>query len=308
MKGLKAVEGILPQFLSIIIVIAVSLALLQPETISRFIGETSGFIGMAAASIIGAVTLVPGFVAFPVAGELLKNGAGVLQIAAFVSSLMMVGIITLPMEIKYFGKKAALIRNAAAFFFLLLSIFCCLGGTIIKKKSLIRRYTPVLITAVLFTAFIILLPSYKDKALSSLASQIKTMLLVLPPIFLLLGLLDVWVPRETLMKFMGENSGFKGKFIAFALGSAAVVPCTDFPVAAVLMKKGAGFSNVLIFIGAWSTTKIPMLIFEMQAIGYRFALARLLIDIPGIIIIAFAVKKFLSKDDIDKLYVKAKEF
>jgi uncharacterized membrane protein YraQ (UPF0718 family) len=123
MKGLKAVEGILPQFLSIIIVIAVSLALLQPETISRFIGETSGFIGMAAASIIGAVTLVPGFVAFPVAGELLKNGAGVLQIAAFVSSLMMVGIITLPMEIKYFGKKAALIRNAAAFLFSLAAAF-----------------------------------------------------------------------------------------------------------------------------------------------------------------------------------------
>ena len=78
---------------------------------------------MAAASIIGAVTLVPGFVAFPVAGELLKNGAGVLQIAAFVSSLMMVGIITLPMEIKYFGKKAALIRNAAAFLFSLAAAF-----------------------------------------------------------------------------------------------------------------------------------------------------------------------------------------
>jgi len=123
MKGLKAVEGILPQFLAIIIIIAISLAVLQPETISRFIGETSGFIGMAAASIIGAVTLVPGFVAFPVAGELLKNGAGVLQIAAFVSSLMMVGIITLPMEIKYFGKKAALIRNAAAFLFSLAAAF-----------------------------------------------------------------------------------------------------------------------------------------------------------------------------------------
>lgn len=178
-----------------------------------------------------------------------------------------------------------------------------------KNKSLIERYIPVIITAALFTAFILLFPAYKEKALTSLASQIKAMLLVLPPIFLLLGLLDVWVPRETLMKFMGENSGFKGKLIAFALGSAAAGPLYGaFPVAAVLMKKGAGFTNILIFIGAWSTTKIPMLIFEMQAIGYRFALARLLIDIPGIIIIAFAVKKFLSKEDIDKLYEKAKEF
>ena len=123
MKGLKALEGILPQFLAIIIIIAISLAVLQPETISRFIGETSGFLGMLAASIIGAVTLIPGFVAFPVAGELLKNGAGVLQIAAFVSSLMMVGIITLPMEIKYFGKKAAVTRNAAAFLFSIAAAF-----------------------------------------------------------------------------------------------------------------------------------------------------------------------------------------
>lgn len=178
-----------------------------------------------------------------------------------------------------------------------------------KNKSLIERYIPVIITAALFTAFILLFPAYKEKALTSLASQIKAMLLVLPPIFLLLGLLDVWVPRETLMKFMGENSGFKGKLIAFALGSAAAGPLYGaFPVAAVLMKKGAGFTNILIFIGAWSTTKIPMLIFEMQAIGWRFALSRFLIDIPGIIIIAFAVKKFLSKEDIDKLYEKAKEF
>lgn len=178
-----------------------------------------------------------------------------------------------------------------------------------KKKSLLKRYIPVFISAALFAAFILLLPAYKEKALTSLVSQIKAMLLVLPPIFLLLGLLDVWVPRETLMKFMGENSGFKGKLIAFALGSAAAGPLYGaFPVAAVLMKKGAGFTNILIFMGAWSTTKIPMLIFEMQAIGYRFALARLLIDIPGIIIIAFAVKKFLSKEDINKLYEKAKEF
>src|SRR5574344_1728515 len=126
-----------------------------------------------------------------------------------------------------------------------------MGSTIMKNKSLIERYIPVIITAALFTAFILLFPAYKEKALTSLASQIKAMLLVLPPIFLLLGLLDVWVPRETLMKFMGENSGFKGKLIAFALGSAAAGPLYGaFPVAAVLMTKGAGFSNVLIFIGA----------------------------------------------------------
>lgn len=117
MKGLKALEGILPQFLVVVIIIAISLSVLKTETISRFIGESSGLAGMLVASLVGAITLIPGFVAFPAAGELLHNGAGVLQIAAFVSSLMMVGIVTLPMEIQYFGKRAAILRNVFALVF-----------------------------------------------------------------------------------------------------------------------------------------------------------------------------------------------
>ena len=75
---------------------------------------------MLFAASIGAITLIPGFVAFPLAAALLKSGAGYMQIGAFVSTLMMVGIVTLPVEIKYFGKKATIIRNSAAFVFSLL--------------------------------------------------------------------------------------------------------------------------------------------------------------------------------------------
>lgn len=69
---------------------------------------------------IGSITLIPGFVAFPLAAALLKSGAGYMQIAAFVSTLMMVGIVTMPVEINYFGKKAAIIRNVGAFGFSLI--------------------------------------------------------------------------------------------------------------------------------------------------------------------------------------------
>ncbi|HCM29021.1 MAG TPA: permease [Treponema sp.] len=117
MKGLKALEGILPQFLAVLVFVAIILAVFDAEMISRFIGEKTGIIGSLAAGLLGAVTLIPGFVAFPMAGELLRNGAGTVQIATFVSSLMMVGIVTLPMEIKYFGKRAAIARNSFAFIF-----------------------------------------------------------------------------------------------------------------------------------------------------------------------------------------------
>lgn len=116
-KAWKAFENILPQFLGIIVLVGLLLAMLDAQTISGIIGSGSGWIGVAAASVVGAITLIPGFIAFPTAALLLKGGAGYMQIAAFVSSLMMVGVITLPAEFKYFGKKAALLRNALAFVF-----------------------------------------------------------------------------------------------------------------------------------------------------------------------------------------------
>ena len=116
-KAWKSFEYILPQFLSILIIIGILLAVLNPETIFQLIGQESGWLGIVIASIIGSVTLIPGFVAFPLAAALLKSGAGLTQLAVFISTLMMVGIVTIPVEIKFFGKKAAILRNALAFVF-----------------------------------------------------------------------------------------------------------------------------------------------------------------------------------------------
>jgi len=119
-KAWKSFENILPQFLSILIIIGIMLAILNPEQISKLLGSGSGWYGVLIASVIGSITLIPGFIAFPLAAALLQNGAGYMQIAAFVSTLMMVGIVTIPLEIKYFGKKATAIRNIMAFVFSLI--------------------------------------------------------------------------------------------------------------------------------------------------------------------------------------------
>lgn len=113
-KAWKAFENILPQFLAILLLIGLMLSILTPQAISSVIGHESGWAGMLMAAGIGSVTLIPGFVAFPLASALLSNGAGVTQIALFISTLMMVGVVTLPIEMKYFGKRAALTRNALA--------------------------------------------------------------------------------------------------------------------------------------------------------------------------------------------------
>jgi uncharacterized membrane protein YraQ (UPF0718 family) len=115
--------GILPQFVAVIVVAGMLLAVLDAETISRLAGARSGWLGVVAAALVGAITLIPGFIAFPLAALLLKSGAGIMQIGAFVSSLMMVGVVTLPLETATFGKKLALVRNLAAFAFSFLVAF-----------------------------------------------------------------------------------------------------------------------------------------------------------------------------------------
>lgn len=119
-KAWKSFENILPQFLSILIIIGIMLAVLSPQVISGLIGEKSGWFGMLISSLVGSVTLIPGFVAFPLASALLKSGAGFMQIAVFVSTLMMVGIVTIPLEMKYFGKRLQYLEIASLFYFRLL--------------------------------------------------------------------------------------------------------------------------------------------------------------------------------------------
>lgn len=126
-KGWKAFENLLPQFLPIILLIGLGLAILEPSTISRILGKESGLMGMALAALLGSIILMPGFIAFPLAASLLSAGAGYGQIAMLLTTLMMVGVVTLPLESSYFGKRLAIERNVLAFAYAVLSSFI-LGG------------------------------------------------------------------------------------------------------------------------------------------------------------------------------------
>ena len=115
--GLKSFENILPQFLFIIISIGILLSFLTTDTISKILGNSSGFIGIIIADIMGAITMMPTFVAFSLGNTLLLNGAGYAQVGTLVSSLVLIGLMTFPLEVKYIGKRAALLRNVIAFIF-----------------------------------------------------------------------------------------------------------------------------------------------------------------------------------------------
>ena len=100
-----------------------------------------------------------------------------------------------------------------------------------------------------------------------------------------------------MIRLTGKGSGFKGILISFLLGSAAAGPLyASFPVAALMIRKGSSLFNVLIFVGAWSTTKIPLLTFEAASMGINFMAIRLVLSIMGIFMIAAITDKILTND------------
>lgn len=170
-------------------------------------------------------------------------------------------------------------------------------------KAFVKRYRIFLLLLLVNIAVGLLLPEIGLRSAKLTLQNFVEMISVIPPIFVMLGLLDVWVDRATMMKYTGKGSGFKGALIAFVLGSAAAGPLyAAFPVAGVMLKKGSSLLNVFIFIGAWSTTKIPMLTFEAANLGFAFTLTRLALSIVGILAIATVMEKALSKEQQKQIY------
>ena len=114
--GLKKLAKIFPAFLTMLISISIVLFFIPDKTISAYLGNSNRFIGVILASLFGSITLMPGFIAFPLCGILLKKRISYMVLSAFTTTLMMVGILTYPIEKEYFGVKVTIIRNIISFF------------------------------------------------------------------------------------------------------------------------------------------------------------------------------------------------
>ena len=121
-KTKKALKAALKIFINMLPLLWITLALvsivlyfLPDYVIAEYLGTTDIFKGVTLASLLGSISLLPGFISFPLCGLLLKKGVSYTVLAAFTTSLMMVGILTYPIEKKYFGAKLTIIRNIAGF-------------------------------------------------------------------------------------------------------------------------------------------------------------------------------------------------
>ncbi|MBN2794264.1 MAG: permease [Clostridia bacterium] len=128
-KAWKSMMKNIMMIMGMMILMGVVFKVIDPETIGSFFGKESGLFGIFAGLGIGSFAFIPSFIAFPLGAQLIENGAGYPQVAGFISSLMGVGLISITMEVEYFGKQAAITRNAFAV--LASVVFVVLVGVII---------------------------------------------------------------------------------------------------------------------------------------------------------------------------------
>lgn len=137
---------------------------------------------------------------------------------------------------------------------------------------------------------------FGKKTGENLLSFLVEMASVLPPMFLLVGLFEVWVPRKIVERHTGLRAGFRAVPWMILLATLQAGPLyAAFPVAIGLWRKGCAPRNVFIYLGAFSALKIPMLTFEVAFLGWPFSLARTLISIPVFIALAIVMERLLPR-------------
>lgn len=116
MKKSKGMMGnMMGEIIAIIFLIGLVLTFIPPESIKAALGSSNAFLSTIVAAIVGSITLIPAFVAFPLVGSLVDAGASIVPAVAFLTTLTMVGIVTFSLEKKEFGFKFALTRNLLSF-------------------------------------------------------------------------------------------------------------------------------------------------------------------------------------------------
>ncbi len=113
-KASMSLKKNLRMMITIMIIMGVVLTVINPDYISKVFGKESGLVGILIGLGVGSVSFMPSFIAFPLGANLLQFGAGYPQVAGFISSLMGVGVMSIGMESKYFGKRVTLLRNGLA--------------------------------------------------------------------------------------------------------------------------------------------------------------------------------------------------
>ena len=168
--------------------------------------------------------------------------------------------------------------------------------TILKK---IKENLFLFIVALAYMILFIINPTMGTNTVKNSGYYIKEMIMIMPVIFVLTALLDMWVPKEKIMRYLGKDAKAKGVFLSFVVGSISAGPIyAAFPMCIMLHKKGASIRNIIIILSSWAVIKVPMLLNEAKFLGPQFMAIRWVLTVIAIIIFSWISAKIIKDKDL----------
>ena len=175
--------------------------------------------------------------------------------------------------------------------------------------KIIKKAKDNIFLIVVAAAYILMFIIKPDMGVISIKNSfyyIKEMLMIMPVIFVLTALLDTWIAKEKITKYLGKQSKVKGIILSFVLGSISAGPIyAAFPMCVMLHKKGASVRNLVIILSSWAVIKVPMLLNEAKFLGIKFMAIRWVLTVIAIVVFSWITSKIVKDEDIVQKEEKA---
>ena len=117
--------------------------------------------------------------------------------------------------------------------------------------------------------------------------------------FVVAGMVQVLIPHEIISKWVGTESGFRGILVGTVLGGLAPGgPYVSLPIAAGLLRAGAGVGTMVAFLTGWSLLAFSRLPLEIGIMGWKFTVIRLACTFFFPPIAGWIANIFFSRTDV----------
>jgi len=167
-----------------------------------------------------------------------------------------------------------------------------------QKKKMMRDWFILGIIVVIVIVLLSVFPEKTGPVASTSQEYFIEMMVILPAVMVIMGLFAVFIPNETVVKYLGKTSGIKGIALSILIGTLPTGPLyVAFPMAAALIKKGASRTNIVVFLSAWACIKIPQEMVEFRFLGAEFMFLRLILTIIFVIIMGISIEKIIGWSD-----------
>ena len=140
--------------------------------------------------------------------------------------------------------------------------------------KIVKKYKWQIVIVLILILMAIFFAEIATRSFDTILNFAKEMLIVLPPVFIVVGLLGAWISQENIEKWLGQGSGLKGMLISMALGTMPAGPLyAAFPEGVSVFEKGASYRNINVFLSSRAALKIPHIMMEIGDMGVRFVVS-----------------------------------